>query len=219
MSPERPPAPPTGVGDPIDPDEGVPARDAWSRRPAPVPAIPPPPRVPGRPDIGVADLPGEQRLRADSLRVLAYDAASRAWALASGELETGLALSVDQDLARWAAALFESDLAEPDLGPSLSELARTTGTTPRELERRALAWRDGGAGGFAALVDSWDPDPSQLDPGRRRLGPSTITRRNRLTRGDEQLRLGRDGYWYPYRKTRNGWDPDGPPFEESELAR
>ena len=48
---------------------------------------------------------------------------------------------------------------------------------------------------------------------------STITRRNRLTRDGEQLRLGQDGRWYPYRKTRNGWDPDGPPFEESELAR
>ena len=205
--------------DPLDLDEGVAARDAWSRRPGPVPAIPPPPRVPGRPDLGVTDLPGGRDLPADSLRVLAYDAASRAWSLASGELETGLALSVDQDLARWAAALFESDLAEPEVGPTLNELARTTGTTPRELERRALAWRDGGAGGFAALVDSWDPEPGELDPGRQRLGPSTITRRNRLTRGDEQLRLGRDGYWYPYRKTRNGWDPDGPPFEASELAR
>jgi hypothetical protein len=219
VSPARPPSAPTGATPPVDLDPGVSARDAWSRTPAPVPAIPPPPRVPGRPDIGVTDPSGEHRLRADSLRVLASDAASRAWALASGEVETGLGLSVDQDLARWAAALFESDLAEPDRGPSLTELARTTGTTPRELERRALAWRDGGAGGFAALVDSWDPDPVQLDPGRERLGPSTITRRNRLTRGDEQLRRGRDGYWYPYRKTRNGWDPDGPPFEESELAR
>ena len=203
----------------LDLDEGVVAGEAWSRRPGPVPAVPPPPRVPGRPDLGITELPGGRGLRADGLRVLAYDAASRAWALASGELETGLGLSVDQDLARWAAALFESDLAEPDLGPSLNELARTTGTTPRELERRALAWRDGGAGGFAALVDSWDPKAGQLAPGRQRLGGSTITRRNRLTRGDEQLRLGRDGYWYPYRKTRNGWDPDGPPFEASELAR
>jgi hypothetical protein len=207
------------VIDPADLDQGVVARDAWAGRPGPVPAVPPPPRVPGRPDLGVTDPPGGRGLRADSLRVLASDAASRAWALASGELETGLGLSVDQDLARWAAALFESDRAEPDLGPSLNELARTTGCTPRELERRALAWRDGGAGGFAALVDSWDPKPGQLDPGRRRLGASTITRRNRLTRGDEQLRLGQDGYWYPYRKTRNGWDPDGPPFEASELVR
>jgi hypothetical protein len=207
------------VTDPVDLDDGVAARDAWSRRPGSVPAVPPPPRVPGRPDLGVTDLPSGRGPRADALRVLAYDAASRAWSLASGEMETGLALSVEQDLARWAAALFESDLAEPEVGPTLNELGRSTGITPRELERRALAWHDGGAGGFAALVDSWDPEPGELDPGRQRLGPSTITRRNRLTRGDEQLRLGRDGYWYPYRKTRNGWDPDGPPFEASELAR
>jgi hypothetical protein len=207
------------VTDPIDADDGVPAGEAWSRTPEPVPAMPSPPRVPGRPDIGLRDRPGGQGVPADSLRVLAYDAAARAWALASGEVETGLELSVDQDLARWAAALFESDLAHGDLGPTVADLARTTGITPRELERRALAWRDGGVGGFAALVDSWDPVPGELDPGRRRLGPSAITRRNRLTRGDEQLRLGQDGYWYPYRKTRNGWDPDGPPFEESELVR
>ena len=200
-------------------DDGVAARQAWSRRPGPVPALPPPSRVPGRPDLGLTDLAGGQGPRSDSLRVLAFDAAGRAWALASGEVETGLGLSVEQDLARWAAALFESDLTPGEAGPTVAELARTTGTTPRELERRSLAWRDGGIGGFAALVDSWDPPPGALDPGRRRLGPSTITRRNRLTRGDEQLRLGQDGYWYPYRKTRNGWDPDGPPFEESELAR
>ena len=223
MSPPRKPPPPPSAGptpaiDPIDLDEGIPAGEAWSRMPGPVPAMPSPPRVPGRPDIGVTDLPGDQGMSADALSVLAYDAASRAWALASGDVETGLDLSVDQDLARWAAALFESDLADPDLGPSVAELARITRIAPRELERRALAWRDGGAGGFAALVESWDPRPDQLDPGRERLGPSAITRRNRLTRDDEQLRLGRDGYWYPYRKTRNGWDPDGPPFEESELA-
>ena len=216
MSPGRPP---TGAADPIDLDEGVGAAEAWSRQPAPLPTIPPPPRVPGRPDIGVTDLPGDRRLLGDSLRVLASDAASRAWSLASGEVETGLSLSVEQDLARWAAALFESDLVDVDLGPSLAELARSTGISSRELERRALAWHDGGVGGYAALVDSWDPGPGELDPGRRRLGGSTLTRRNRLTRDDEQLRLGRDGYWYPYRKTRNGWDPDGPPFDGSELAR
>ena len=216
--PRKPPGPPPASPiDPIDPDGGVAAGDAWSRTPGPVPAIPSPPRAPGRPTIGLSDLPGDHRVSADSLRVLASDAAGRAWALASGDLETGLDLSVDQDVARWAAARFESG-GPADLGPSSSELARRAGISPRELERRALAWRDGGAGGFEALVESWDPDPGQLDPGRRRLGSSAITRRNRLTRDDEQLRLGRDGSWYPYRKTRHGWDPDGPPFEEGELA-
>lgn len=205
--------------DGTDADDGVLASDAWSRTAGPIPPVPSPPQVPGRPNIGLADPPGDLGLDVDSLRLLAYDAASRAWALASGDLETGLDLSVDQDLARWAAALFETGGAEAEFGPSLSDLARRTGVAPRELERRALAWHDGGTGGFATLVDSWDPHPGELEPGRERLGPSTITRRNRLTRNEEQLRLGRDGRWYPYRKTRNGWDPDGPPFEESELAR
>jgi len=68
------------------------------------------------------------------------------------------------------------------------------------------------------LVGTWDPAPTELEPGRELLGPSARARQNRLTTGDEQLRLGRDGHWYPYRRTRSGWDPDGPHLEDTELG-
>ena len=201
-----------------DDDEGVSAAEAWSQEPQPLPVVPPPPRTHGRSTAFAAGPPGESGLRAESIRALAEDAAARALALASGDTESGLDLTLEQDVARWAAVLLEGPGGDPYGGSSLTDLARRTAMSPRELWRRSLAWRDGGAGGFAALVDSWDPHPAELAPGLQSLGPSTIVRRNRLTHGDEQLRLGRDGRWYPFRKTRHGWDPNGPPFEESELG-
>jgi hypothetical protein len=89
------------------------------------------------------------------------------------------------------------------------ELARRCGFERRELFVRALAWRAGGRSGLAALMESWDPAPSEMAEGREALGSGARTSANRVTLGDRQLRLGRDGTWYPYRKVRGVWQPDG----------
>jgi hypothetical protein len=139
---------------------------------------------------------------------LAADASERAHALAQGGRETGLDLSQAEDLARRAARLIDTG--------DLAEMATTASLQGRELFRRELAWRDGGREGLRVLSDYWDPPAELLAVGRARLGAGARARRNRVSLADRQLRLGRDGRWYPYRRSgRSGatWEPDGPSFE------
>jgi hypothetical protein len=100
----------------------------------------------------------------------------------------------------------------------LAELARRAGVPGRQLLRRALAWRAGGAGGLDALLVAWDPPAGAVAEGRAGLPPGAVARRNRLTAGDRQLRLGPDGRWYPFRRAAGGWDPDGAPMAPEDLA-
>lgn len=218
------PAPPL-VGDEEGADEGVLARDAWSaattqtpRTDDPLPAgLPPPlPRQPGRPTVLSADPPPASGLEGSALRALAADAAGRALALARGGHTSGLELSAAEDLARRAALALSGTE-----GPELAALARRGGIPNRALLARALAWRDWGPEGLAVLDEALDPGPGALAAGRRLLGPGATVRRNRVTLADRQVRLGRDGVWYPLRKDRSGqWLPDGPalvaPGDEAE---
>ncbi|MCU1493055.1 MAG: hypothetical protein JWO62_819 [Acidimicrobiaceae bacterium] len=193
-------------------DEGVPAREAWSRAQGPLPTAPPPPRRAGRPAVLAADPPPDAGVDLRALRALASDAAARALGLLQGAVLSGLELTVEQDLARRAAALLARGEGGADTS-ALTELAHRAGVPGRELLRRALAFRDGGPEGLAVLDEAWDPDPATLAAGRTRLGPGAAARRNRVTLGERQLRLGRDGRWYPFRKDRAGrWNPDGVPL-------
>ncbi len=193
-------------------DEGVPAREAWSRSPRPVPTAPPPPRRAGRPAVLAADPPPDTGVELGALRALAADAAARALALLQGAASSGLELTAEQDLARRAAALLAGGPGGTDT-PALNGLARRAGLPGRELLGRALAFRDGGVEGLAVLDGDWDPGPAPVSAGYALLGPGATARRNRVTLGDRQVRLGRDGRWYPFRKGNAGrWDPDGAPI-------
>jgi uncharacterized Zn finger protein len=195
-----------------EPDEGVPAREAWSRPRGPLPTAPPPPRRAGRPTVLAVDPPADAGVDLGVLRALASDATTRALALLQGAVSSGLELTVEQDLARRAAALLAD--GEGGTGTSaLTELARRAGAPGRELVRRALAFRDGGVEGLAVLDGAWDPGPAPLSAARALVGPGAVARRNRVTLGEHQLRIGRDGRWYPFRKDRTGrWNPDGAPI-------
>lgn len=191
-------------------DPGLLGRDvwaAWAQRTAggavPVPVPPVPPRRPGAPTVLGVDPPPDSGLDAAGLRQLATDAAARALSLALGAPTTALELDAERDLARWASGSMAS---------SLEQLAVRSGVPARKLLRRALAWSQGGADAFAVLDEQWDPGADALAEGRALLGPGATSRRNRVTLGDRQLRLGRDGRWYPYRKSGAGWDPDGEPL-------
>jgi hypothetical protein len=108
-------------------------------------------------------------------------------------------------------SLFDTDLAID--GPVTLISADQAGLPGRELVRRGLAFRDGGAEGLAVLEEAWDPDPQSLPAGRALLGAGATARRNRVTLGRRQLRLGSDGRWYPLRKDGAGlWIPDGAPI-------
>jgi hypothetical protein len=205
---------------------GVDARTALAARDHPLPPIPPvpvPPLRPGHPAALPVDAPpGHEGLR-DALLSLAADAAARAWQLATGETgNTGLELSEEEDLARRAARLLGT--------PRFEAFAARTGVNPRELFRWGLAWRHGGASGFAVLRTDWDPATElagialTLAVARTSLRDAigTIARvtRNRVTAGRCQIRLGRDHLWYPYVRATDGWEPAGSPHHDpAEVTR
>jgi hypothetical protein len=193
-------------------DEGVPARDAYQRSPAALPAPPLPPALPGRPAVLPADPP--PGLRRGDLVALAADAASRCLDLALGAGDGGLGLSERQDLARRSAALLGR--------PGFAELAGAAGVPSRTLASDAIAWRHGGTGALAVLHGSWHPDPEALAEGRdalNRSGETGVTRayRNRLTRGAVQLRLGPDGLWYRLARWGSQWELDAAPHPDPTV--
>jgi hypothetical protein len=131
--------------------------------------------------------------------------------MAHGERSTGLELSPTADLARRAAAM---------LGPAgqqgeIVELGSRAGVRARDLLNQALAWQEGGSEGLNVLLEDWDAGHEAMMKGRALLGGQATVRRNRVTLADRQLRLGRDGRWYPFRRSGRGsgaaaWTPDGP---------
>ncbi len=218
------------------PDPGVPAADAWRRR-APagsggtggpgsgeaggervaLPLVPLPPSHPGRPPLLVGEPPAGVDVDPAGLRAVAADAAARALDLARGGTDHALDLTRDADLARRAASLVGPSAAD---SVDLTTLAARANLSPRRLLRRALAWQTGGAAALDVLEEQWDPGPATMAEGRDLLGGRATLRRNRLTAADRQLRLGRDGCWYPYRKASDGgWDPDGPGIPAGAAAQ
>ncbi|HLI14616.1 MAG TPA: SWIM zinc finger family protein [Acidimicrobiales bacterium] len=192
------------------------ARAAWSRPPQPLPELPPLPPRPGRPMLLVAEPPDGAAIDGAGLRELAADAARRALALARGVGSDELGSTLEEDLARRAVASLEDHARLGVLAPAA--LARRAGVRPDELVRWALAYRDGGREGLAALREAWDPDPRLVEAGRVLLGPGARRYRNRLTLGARQLRLGRDGRWYPFRKAGGRFEPDGLPYPPERVG-
>jgi uncharacterized Zn finger protein len=182
-------------------DTGLPARDlfATASRP-PLPRPPLPPRRPGRPATLAVDPPSGSGVTALDLLALAQDAATRAWELATGAGDGGLALTADEDLARRAGAALGT--------PAFEVLARRSGRAPRDLARLALAWRAGGASALAVLAEQWSAPAEELAEARTALagiGPARV-RGNSVTSGSVQLRLGRDRQWYRLDKVRGTWE-------------
>jgi hypothetical protein len=207
-------------------DEGVDARAALARAstaPVPLPPTPParaglPPRPTAGPGSGPAGPHGDLR---DDVAALGADAARRAWRLAVGlDRTTGLELDAEADLARRAAAAFGT--AQFDL------LVARCALPGRDLARRALAWRHGGAEGLAVLRTGWNPREevagaehllaAAREPLRQLTGTPPRLTGNRLSSAGVQLRLGRDLQWYPYLRSRGEWDPAGPPSPDPAVA-
>ncbi len=229
VAPASPVTDGAGLTDGWPEDPGMPARLAWGRQVTAVPSLPAPPRRAGRPTVLATDPPEGSGIDPQALGVLATDAARRAWELVTGRqpettspsggaeravdglsAASALDLSADEDCARLAAAALGEEGAAA--GFELDVLARRAGIRTTELLRRGLAWRTGGREGLFVLHGTWQPGPELLRGGREALGPGTRASANRLTNGERQLRLGRDGRWYPYRKVRRSWEPDGDPI-------
>ncbi|MFC8089319.1 SWIM zinc finger family protein [Streptomyces sp. NPDC057301] len=204
---EKGPAPQAGVRatDALAPDRRLPPLPA----PLPVPAHPeqPPayPAAPGGPDPFALDQ-------------LATDAAARAHALLGTGRDPVADLTLWQDAVRLAAARPGSGLTAGTRA-LYSSLSAAADRTPAELARAVAAWRQGGLEGLAVLEEPWDPPAGRFDRARPLLLAADLPAfrpwRNHLThpRGHVQLRLGRDGLWYPYESEpgHDDWWPRGTP--------
>jgi uncharacterized Zn finger protein len=212
----------------IPADEGEIARDVWRRAaerraeaaegrrgtcgasPLPVPARP------GAPATWPTDPPDGAPFTAEGLQVLAADAAARAWAQLRGEADAGLSLGAGADLARRAAIV---------LGrvPEFAGLARSSGTAPVDLARRAIAWRHGGSVALAVLdEDPWRPPVATMADARAAVvealpaGTKVTVSSNRIIAGPMQVRVDRAGRWWRFEKRRGRWEITAPHAEHPD---
>ena len=208
----------------------MPAAEAYAARDIlpPLPAPPPPVPDPGGAPVLGGGTPPAPGVEVAALEFLIGDAAARAQRLLADALATWHpdsppppGLTPSQDAVRLAAA-----------GPGAAisaRLAAGSGRDGRGLALAVRAWELGGTAGLAVLEEDWTPEPEALARATARLAaaweegearPRLRATRNRWTvvGGDAQLRYGRDGRWWPYRKERGQWAPAGPATDDPAGA-
>ncbi|WP_030767733.1 MULTISPECIES: SWF or SNF family helicase [unclassified Streptomyces] len=210
-------------------DEGVPAAEVFAAG-APRLALPPLPglpEAPGQPPTLDTEAEPEPPLDVDAVEFLAQAAATEAHrrlaeALAPGHADRAptAPLTLAEDAVRLTA--------EADDFRVRSRLAAATGRSRAEMELAVRAWGFGAAPGLAALEDDWTPDRSTLARARAALdaawadGDAPVLRRVRArwtqAGTDRQLRLGREGRWWPYHQEAGRWIPSGPSAPDPGTA-
>ncbi|MFE9172941.1 SWF or SNF family helicase [Streptomyces kebangsaanensis] len=222
-------------GDGSPAPDGVDAAEAYAAAFAlpPLPPLPEPPAAPGPPPSLDTEAPPAPGIDPAALEFLAAQTALAAhlwlgWALQAatgrqapaGERTPALEPTVAQDAVRLAAGTSD--------GAVLDRLAEGSGRGRQELARAVLAWRSGGAAGLCALEEKWTPDGETRAracaaveaawEGDER--PLLRAEDNRWTvvGEDRQLRFGRDGRWWPYRKERGHWVPAGGAVRDPATA-
>ncbi|MES9508745.1 SWF or SNF family helicase [Streptomyces sp. NPDC000609] len=228
---------PVGAADPADgvaaaqaDDGGVRADEAFAARDI-LPPLPAPAPLPAEPGPAPSlDTETEPQAGVDpaALEMLATDAAARAHRMLAEALSPGheqqpppVGLTPQQDAVRLVAE------ARP---PSWIAKRLAAGSERRqaELDAAVRAWRYGGAAALAVLEEEWTPGPEDLARARTRLAgaweeserPRLRSAGNRWTAADGgvQLRYGRDGRWWPYRKEGGHWVPAGPADDDPAAA-
>ncbi|MET7391619.1 SWIM zinc finger family protein [Streptomyces sp. NPDC005529] len=206
---------------------GTPAREAFAARAdlPPLPGLPPLPERSGRPPVFVPSRRTEPGIDAQALETLAADAAERARRQLASALADTTSLH-PADLTEWQDAVRIA--AEHPRKEVFAQIAQSTDRPLSELAQAVRAWRHGGVAALAVLQDSWTPDSSVLARARASLAedwadgrpPQIRAWRNRWTvvGCDRQLRYGRDGRWYPYRKEDGAWWPLGQPDPNPATA-
>ncbi|WP_030370165.1 SWF or SNF family helicase [Streptomyces rimosus] len=214
--------------EPVEAD-GIPAAEAYAARDIlpPLPAPPPYVDEPGAAPVlggGTDPAPG---VEVAALEFLISDTAARAQRLLADALSPGHAdsppqapLTCAQDAVRLAATGPEPRIA--------ARLAAGSGRTAKGLALAVQAWEYGGVPALAVLEEEWTPEPAALARATAQLAawdedeppPRLRHDRNRWTLigADAQLRYGRDGRWWPYRKERGQWTPAGPAAEDPAAA-
>ncbi|MEU2674369.1 SWF or SNF family helicase [Streptomyces sp. NPDC007164] len=211
-------------------DRGIRADEAFAARDI-LPPLPEPPPLPAEPGPAPSlETETEPQAGVDpaALEMLAADGAARAHRMLAEALLPGhekrpapAALTPQQDAVRLAAE------ARPE--PWVAKrLAAGSGRRGAELDAAVRAWGYGGVAALTVLEEEWTPDPEHLARARARLAgaweegerPRLRAVGNRWTAvdGGVQLRYGRDGRWWPYRKESGRWVPAGPADDDPAAA-
>ncbi|MFD7296352.1 SWF or SNF family helicase [Streptomyces sp. NPDC059897] len=211
-----------------DEAEGVDAAEAYASAIVlpPLPGPPPLPEEPGLPPSLDTETPPPAGTDVDALAFLGAQAAAEAHRLLAEALSPGHEqravlpeLTVVQDAVRLAAASPAPHIR--------ARLAETGGRGREGLTLAVRAWEYGGAAGLDVLDEEWTPDADGLARARAALDaawdderPTLRAARGRWSTADgqAQLRLGRDGRWWPYRKQRGRWSPAGPATSDPASA-
>lgn len=209
---------------------GVPAAEAYAAAGI-LPPLPPVPALPGEPGQAPSldtETDPEPGVDPAALEMLATDGAARAHRMLAEALAPGhgqqpvpAGLTPQQDAVRLAAEA----RPEPWI---VNRLATGSGRQRAGLPAAVRAWQYGGVAALAVLDEEWAPDATALARARTRLAgaweedeaPRLRSERHRWTSADGavQLRYGRDGRWYPYRKESGRWTPAGPCDEDPAAA-
>ncbi|MER5470999.1 SWF or SNF family helicase [Streptomyces sp. NPDC002685] len=209
--------------------EGVDAVEAYAAGDIlpPLPALPHLPDEPGVPpslDTEAAPGPGIDPAALEFVAASAVGEAHRllAEALASGHEQHPVEAmpTLSQDAVRLAAGNPDEETAQ--------RLSEGSGREREELRLAVRAWRYGGAAALSVLEDEWAVPEEALARARATLRtawdegerPRLRMAHNRWTAAGAaaQLRLGRDGKWWPYRKERGRWSPAGPAVRDPATA-
>ncbi|TDT39067.1 putative Zn finger protein [Streptomyces sp. BK208] len=210
--------------------EGVDAAEAYAAGQL-LPPLPAPPGLregPGVPpslDTEAAPPPGVDPSR---LALLASRTASEAHRLLSEALRDGhdrQAVAAEPTVAQDAVRLAAGEDPAPEV---LDRLCAGSGRTREALAVAVRAWRLGGAAALSVLEEEWAVEGDTLVRARAALEsaweegehPSLQGRANRWTVADapHQLRLDRDGRWWPYRREHGRWAPAGGASQDPATA-
>ncbi|MFG1668304.1 SWF or SNF family helicase [Streptomyces sp. Y7] len=192
-----------------------------------LPALPELPAEPGTPPALDTEAPAGPGVDPDALEYLAARTAEEAHRLLAQALRTDgeqrlaeAELRLDQDVVRLAAGSPTASVAD--------RLADGSGRSREGLATAVRAWRLGGVAALSALDEEWIVEGETLARARAALEsawdeeerPSLRAKGNRWTvvGAPWQLRLGRDGRWWPYRKERGRWAPAGGPAKDPATA-
>ncbi|MEU0945358.1 SWF or SNF family helicase [Streptomyces canus] len=200
----------------VDAAEAYAAGDILPTLPVP-PALPEEPGLPPSLDTEALPGPGVDPVAVRHLAARTAVEAHRLLAVALRQLSSEPPpplpeLTTAQDAVRLAVAAPGQALTE--------RLADGSGRDPRSLAGATRAWELGGADALSVLEERWEPSGGALARARAALGsawdederPSLTADGNRWTVVDApaQIRLGRDGRWWPYRKEQDRWTLAGP---------
>jgi uncharacterized Zn finger protein len=202
--------------------EGVDAAEAYAAGDIlpPLPALPELPEEPGVPPSLDTETPAPSGVDPAALEFLAARTAAQAHRLLSEQDAFDDELTLAQDAVRLAAGTQETAVLE--------RLSEGSGRTMEELALALRAWRSGGVAALEVLEEEWTVGGETLARVRAALEsawdeeerPSLRARGNRWTvvGSSSQLRLGRDGRWWPYRKERGRWVPAGGAVQDPATA-